>query len=534
MKSSKFEWIPNEVLLEVFEYLSPADIFQGFYYLNKRYNEFLISLQLHMDLIDLSKRTYDYYNYFLFSLMSQRIISLRCEDIFDRLIYQIRLSDFISLKYLTIYNLQYVTLQKMIPQLNNLQNLLYLNLQTRIDSTMEDKIIFQGQLPLIQTCILNLNKQISFENQHPYSHLTYLTINQCSIEDICLFVHFYTPQLQYLTVTLINGKIPTLTNDICHLKSLVIHTSTVSFPNLQKSVLNSFSSLQRLTIYATDIDYANGKTWEVFISKYLRHLIQFRLHVIFPDDILPTLMSVVNYYKHLIYHIFVLEHETATNDRNIFENVKKLSLILTNSDENLRSEKVKFSNVEQIKLISYFREYQSFPKSLLVDISHVVRFSNLKSIEFLGEHFPTSSLVLFDYTPNLHSLSIRLNNFIKMTKMLTDQDVCRCLTKLIKHLTITSINNVKDLLLYERLPMVFVHLDSLSLSIVNLDDLYLMITLLLFKMAQILKIMNIHIDAHYNTQNLDQFMGWLIYYMYQRDLSYVDVKLSDNHLSFCF
>ena len=42
-------------------------------------------------------------DYFLFSLIPQRIISFRCEDIFDRLIYQVHLSDFISLKYLTIY-----------------------------------------------------------------------------------------------------------------------------------------------------------------------------------------------------------------------------------------------------------------------------------------------------------------------------------------------------------------------------------------------------------------------------------------------
>ncbi|CAF4427102.1 unnamed protein product, partial [Adineta steineri] len=58
-------------------------------------------------------------------------------------------------------------------------------------------------------------------------------------------------------------------------------------------------------------------------------------------------------------------------------------------------------------------------------------------MELIGMHFPSTILILLDYMPNLHSITITLNHFIKMTKTLTDNKICQHLTKLIKHLTIT-------------------------------------------------------------------------------------------------
>jgi len=256
---STFELIPNEILLEIFEYLSSYDIFQIFYYLNKRYNHLIVSLHLRVDLINLYKKTFDYYNYFIFSFVPHHIVAFRCEDIFDSLIYQIHLSKFISLKYLTIFNINIENLQSIIPQLNKLQKLIYLNLQARTDVVDGDKIIFKGQLPLIEKCILNLNKHIHFQNDDIYSNLQYLTINQCNIEDLYVLVHIYSPQLQNLVVTLIDGNVPKKTDKTHCLKSLIINTHTVPFHHLTTSVFILFPYLHRLNINATGIDYTNGK-----------------------------------------------------------------------------------------------------------------------------------------------------------------------------------------------------------------------------------------------------------------------------------
>ncbi|CAF1262777.1 unnamed protein product [Rotaria sp. Silwood1] len=125
---SKFELIRNEVLLEILEYFSSYDIFQTFYYLNKRYNALLFSLYLRMGLLNISKKSFDYYDYYIFSLVAKHIISFRREDKFVRLLYQILLSYFISIKYLTIYNIHIESCQSIVLQLNKSRQLIYLNL----------------------------------------------------------------------------------------------------------------------------------------------------------------------------------------------------------------------------------------------------------------------------------------------------------------------------------------------------------------------------------------------------------------------
>ncbi|CAF3980289.1 unnamed protein product, partial [Rotaria sp. Silwood1] len=129
--------------------------------------------------------------------------------------------------------------------------------------------------------------------------------------------------------------------------------------------------------------------------------------------------------------------EKTINNINIFENVNELTLYLRNSNENLKLPQSCFSNVKNLILISRFQHNERLPRMLLVDISHLVRFSNLESIEFIENNFPSSMLILLDYTTKLKSLSMSFFNLIQMTKTLSDQHVCQQLTKLIKHLKIT-------------------------------------------------------------------------------------------------
>jgi hypothetical protein len=97
-----------------------------------------------------------------------------------------------------------------------------------------------------------------------------------------------------------------------------------------------------------------------------------------------------------------------------------------------------------------------------------------------------------------------------------------------------SIDNVKHIILFERLPIIFTHLDSLSLSLQNPQDLYILMIFILPKMSQILKTMTVFIETLCNYNILDQFMLWLMGYMHTRDLDLVDVKLTDNQVYFCF
>lgn len=259
---SKFDILPNEILLEIFEYLPTINIFQTFYYLNQRYNTLLLSIRLRIDLLNISKEMFDYYNYFLFPIVSHSIISLRCEDIFDHLVHHINLSNFFLLEYLTIINIKKLTLQYIIPNLNKFQNLIYLNLQIS-NEIIDKELYFEESMDLIEKCILNFNKRIFIQGNQLYSNLKYLTINQYHIEDLISFLHIYTPKLRHLTITLnddYNTKKLLEKTDKKHLlESLMIKQCIIPFNRIEQLVLNSLPYLKRLSINANGIDYADGK-----------------------------------------------------------------------------------------------------------------------------------------------------------------------------------------------------------------------------------------------------------------------------------
>ena len=128
--------------------------------------------------------------------------------------------------------------------------------------------------------------------------------------------------------------------------------------------------------------------------------------------------------------------EKTINDINIFKNVDELSLFLSNSNENIKLPDRSFSYVKNLKLISRYRHNERPPTSLFVDISHLITFAKLESIEFIGNYFPSTTFILLDYTTNLKSISISFNSLNLMTKTLNEPHICQRLKTLIKHLTI--------------------------------------------------------------------------------------------------
>lgn len=208
-----------------------------------------------------------------------------------------------------------------------------------------------------------------------------------------------------------------------------------------------------------------GKQWETVLATNFPRLKSFAILITFPQDDLPNpidqqqiLQSFqTSYYRShrwtfafyqcpstSTFSFFSIPMEIKKLNFNLyhanqqsshhFENIRELDLYLTN-DTNQSTQF--FPNVQHLKLISHYREYQTYPKSLLVDIARLFNLSKLQSIEFGRGQFPSGSLVLLEYTPQLHSLSIPLKDLIKMTKELNDEKTCQFLTKSIQHLSIT-------------------------------------------------------------------------------------------------
>ena len=216
--------------------------------------------------------------------------------------------------------------------------------------------------------------------------------------------------------------------------------------------------------------FVEGRQWAIILPSKFPHLLTFQLHIIFPIADAPTsndriqllqafqtsyfrshqwyfaiihspsidhltFSSIPMVEKKISLNLYQTEIEPMASSSSIFENIEQLSLYLNNSNEN--PNRISFPNVQHLQLISQFQEREVYRRNLFVDISHLIEFSKLKSIEFRGRYFPSTSLVLLDYTPNLQSLIIPVNSFVKMTKILTDETSCHRLMTLIKHLTIT-------------------------------------------------------------------------------------------------
>lgn len=275
---SKFEILPNEILLEIFEYLPTIYIYQTFFYLNQRYNSLLLSIRLRINLKNITKEMSDYYNYFLFPIASHLVVSLYCEDMFDRLIHHINLSNFISIEYLTIVNIKKSTLQYIISNLNQFSKLIYLNLQISNDR-LDNELYFQEPMESIEKCILNFNRRILIQGNQSYINLRYLNINQYHIQDLISFLHIYTPKLQHLTVTL-NDELNTQesfekTNEKHLLESLMIKQCTIPFNRIEQLIFNSLPFLKQLNINTIGVDYADGKP--LFFLNFIPYLLSLLL-----------------------------------------------------------------------------------------------------------------------------------------------------------------------------------------------------------------------------------------------------------------
>ncbi|CAF5034891.1 unnamed protein product, partial [Rotaria sp. Silwood1] len=133
----KFELLPNEVLLDLFDYLNGIDLLRIFYDLNYHFNS-LLYIQYrsyHFNFNSISKHNFDIICSQHLSFITDRIISLSLSDN-ENIPGQINLfrfyipsfSQFTQLRSLPIFHLHsYYALMKIIDECHYLNHLNYLN-----------------------------------------------------------------------------------------------------------------------------------------------------------------------------------------------------------------------------------------------------------------------------------------------------------------------------------------------------------------------------------------------------------------------
>ncbi len=78
----QFELLPNEIIIECFQYLNVFDIFHSFGQLNSRFNKLIRNIPLYLNFENVQKRIFDRFctEIFLNPQMKQHIYSLNLSN----------------------------------------------------------------------------------------------------------------------------------------------------------------------------------------------------------------------------------------------------------------------------------------------------------------------------------------------------------------------------------------------------------------------------------------------------------------------
>lgn len=302
----KFESLPNELLLDIFDYINDIELVYIFFNLNSRFNNLLISSKkFHLNFQSLTKTKFDIICKQSLPNRTDRIVSLYLSND-DDTPYQIEqffshyfhLYQLISLQTLSLYDIRCSNLiNKILPQLSQVKYLTYLKLNLRHCNF--DEINQFGQT------IWNLSQLIYFHMSYSCSLKYYIISNfdffitSSSLKHIHLtkgrftlnhlkHLLICTPYLEELTITI------TLTYE--YNSSLYIDESLKTILPLVKKLNIKFqgylfelqyifklmSNLYYLKIETNNLNL-DGYDWKQLIEDYLNNLQVF--HLLMPFQI---------------------------------------------------------------------------------------------------------------------------------------------------------------------------------------------------------------------------------------------------------
>ncbi|CAF4102566.1 unnamed protein product [Rotaria sp. Silwood2] len=204
---SSFEQLPNELLLNIFQFLSLNDLHRAFYNLNLRLNTICYSQKLKLDLTRL-KCAFDYYCSSQQPFASQ-IYSLKLCDEYDRLILVNRYIDislFKNLRAVTIRKSSPENFDKILPKLHLLSNLSYLNLSsTLIQSPHITAALFS--IRSLKRLILHSFDPILLHFTDnaicPWTKLEYLELNSCYMTNFLELLKYVGPNVKRMVISIL-------------------------------------------------------------------------------------------------------------------------------------------------------------------------------------------------------------------------------------------------------------------------------------------------------------------------------------------
>ena len=303
---SCLENLPNEILLEIFEFLEGEKLYNAFNDLNTRFEGLLDASNLRIQ-TDLSKKpveaALDHFNDVI-ATNGYRIISLELsypwdDDILDSVL--LIDGSFVRLEFL---RLDQIYLMNLIPLLISLADVPRLtSLKVSVQDDPEDissiyQLIFA--LPSIKFLEVEMNPftepvDLLMPTVERYSLIEHLVINhQCTLHDLLALLS-YTPQLRRLKCECITEpEMTTIGENIAAIPTLTrvsIGEWHVNFDHLETLLTKVTTELQCLTIKCfRQAEFLSAERWERIIAQRLPHLwrLNFIVEESFDEDFVVT------------------------------------------------------------------------------------------------------------------------------------------------------------------------------------------------------------------------------------------------------
>ncbi len=520
----KFELLPNEILIECFEYLNAIDIFYSFDFLNSRFCTLIRNIPLHLNIENVKKSTLVKFctKMLLNSQIKEQIISLKLSNkntfkTVQTLFLFVSLDELFQLRSLILIDLDVTTVRQISSMLPLLTNLRYFRMTG--SSYGKDEILSSLPASTMQTLsIPRLNVDLALKN--PFMSLVNLTVSRCSIKGLCYFFK-YLPNLQYLSIErifkytqLIIDELDLIATHAINLKQLGIHSYEDAFEWLG-ILLDRTPNLTLLMISANDnLEILNAWRWQNLITTSLPVLDFFKFKFSLPlinddSDIVDKFQQfqtdfwhqqhhwyiewIFDKYRALIYTIPYISDEyrispytkryynESINNAKTFANVIDLTLC---PEAITDSYQYYFSNVKSLQLEEGRADdnyvYPFFKTKRVQCLKTIVNLCNITHLDILSECRLKSSSVLLHLLQEIPYLSSLKIDKDTLFSLFNNRELCECFNKMIKKLDITDITDIDsyrflDFTEIVKLCQIFTNMVDFSCNVCRVENLQMIL-----------------------------------------------------------
>ena len=255
---SKFALLPNETILECFEYLNGIDIYYAFDGLNNRFNNLIRNLPLHVNFEGVKN---ELFNRFCLEMLSHpsirnEILSLHLSDAkgargqVHAFLSMFRLNQFSHLRSLTLVNIVSINVDQIKSMFKSVSNLHHFAIRKCYFSEDIQSVIMQPTLKILSVPTLYYDS-IFIDKTIPITDLT--VSKSCDLKTLYEFFRGI-PMLKYLKIESLFdvgynrfNHLNYLNDQAIYLKKLIIHNKYWFRCDLYKLIFQQTPNLKTLT-----------------------------------------------------------------------------------------------------------------------------------------------------------------------------------------------------------------------------------------------------------------------------------------------